>query len=489
MSTPSLPGDSTAIVWFRRDLRLTDNPALHLALQRHERVVPLFIADFEAERPWAPGAASRWWLHHSLARLGGDFEERGVPLLIRRGDSLQALRALIGETGAEAVYWNRLYEPALVARDRRIKAALREAGIAAHSQRAALWHEPSTLRTAAGEPYRVFTPFWRRLAAELPDLRIEAAPVRLKGPRRQPASDTLESLQLLPKLKWDAGFYAHWRPGEAGALHALDAFVRGSLGHYAAGRNHPAREDGTRLSPHLHFGELSPQQLRAAVLRRAQGTATLEADAEELLRELGWREFAHHLLFHFPHTPDAPLQDRFAKMPWRKPRDYAADLEAWQRGRTGMPIVDAGMRELWQTGWMHNRVRMIVASFLTKNLLIPWQEGTRWFWDTLLDADLANNTLGWQWTAGCGADAAPYFRIFNPLLQAQKFDADAAYIKRWLPELATLPPEAAHAPWLARAGELEKAGLRLKVDYPEPIVALGASRKRALEAYETIRSA
>jgi len=486
MNTASPPGASTAIVWFRRDLRLTDNPALHLALQRHERVVPVYIADFEAERPWAPGAASRWWLHHSLARLEGALVERGVSLVLRQGDSLQALRTLIRETGAEAVYWNRLYEPAVVARDRRIKAALREDGIDAHSQRAALWHEPTTLKNTSGEPYRVFTPFWRRLASELPPLHIEPAPARFKSTPQRLPSDTLESLHLLPKIKWDAGFYAHWRPGEAGALHALDAFVRSSLGHYAAGRNYPARETSTQLSPHLHFGEISPQQVRAALLRRAQGTATLEADAEELLRELGWREFAHHLLFHFPHTADAPLQESFAKMPWRKPRDYTADLKAWQQGRTGIPIIDAGMRELWQTGWMHNRVRMIVASFLTKNLLIPWQEGARWFWDTLVDADLANNTLGWQWTAGCGADAAPFFRIFNPLLQAQKFDADAAYIQRWLPELRKLSPQAAHAPWLARPAELEKAGLRLGDDYPTPIVSLGATRKRALEAFKAL---
>ncbi|MFT4045522.1 MAG: deoxyribodipyrimidine photo-lyase [Solimonas sp.] len=476
MSPAAPPAASTAIVWFRRDLRLTDNPALHAAVSRHERIVPVFVADFAAEQAWAPGAASRWWLHHSLARLGGAFDERGVALIIRSGDSLATLRALIRETGAEAVYWNRLYEPARVARDRTIKAALREDGVAAHSHRAALWHEPSTFRTAAGEPYRVFTPFWRRLAAELPELQIEAAPGRLKGAAKRLRSDTLESLQLLPKTRWDAGFYARWRPGEAGALHALDAFVRGSLGHYASGRDFPGRGATTQLSPHLHFGEISPQQIRAAILRRAQGTAMLEADAEPLLRELGWREFAHHLLFHFPQTPDAPLQDRFANMPWRKPAEYAANLAAWQRGRTGIPIVDAGMRELWATGWMHNRVRMITASFLTKNLLIPWQIGARWFWDTLVDADLANNTLGWQWTAGCGADAAPYFRIFNPLLQAQKFDADARYIRQWLPELAELPPEVAHAPWLARAGQHG-------VDYPEPIVPLGASRRRALDAF------
>jgi deoxyribodipyrimidine photo-lyase len=480
---------STAIVWFRRDLRLTDNPALRTAVARHERIVPVFIADFAAEAAWAPGAASRWWLHHSLTRLDGALADRGAALTIRQGASLAELRRLIEETGAEAVYWNRLYEPAIIERDRLVKAALREDGVTVQSHRAALWHEPWNLKTAGGEPYRVFTPFWRRLAADLPPLRIDAAPARIKGAARKPESLPPDALALLPKHDWDSGFYARWRPGEDGALHALDAFVRSGLGHYADGRNRPARADTTRLSPHLHFGEISPQQVRAAIGRRANGIAELETDAAHLLRELGWREFAQHLLFHFPHTPDAPLQDRFDKMPWRKPRDYAADLAAWQRGRTGIPIVDAGMRELWTSGWMHNRVRMVSASFLTKNLLIPWQIGARWFWDTLVDADLANNTLGWQWTTGCGADSAPYFRVFNPVLQAEKFDTDGDYLRRWLPELAALPAEALRAPWLAPAEVLKRGGIRLGVDYPAPIVDLAASRKRALAAYQAIRSA
>lgn len=488
LSLKSEAPPSTAIVWFRRDLRLTDNPALRLALAHHERIVPVFIADFAAERPWAPGAASQWWLHHSLTRLDAALGDRGCPLVIRQGESLAELRQLIDETGAEAVYWNRLYEPAIVERDRVIKAALREDGIAAHSQRAALWHEPWNLKTGGGDPYRVFTPFWRKLAADLPPLQIEPPPARIKGPARKLSGLTLEALELLPRLDWDAGFYPRWRPGEDGALHAIDHFVRGALGRYSPGRDFPAQTDTTQLSPHLHFGEISPQQVRAAIVRRAAGIAKLEADGEHVLRELGWREFAHHLLFHFPQTPDVPLQTKFADMPWRKPREYAADLQAWRRGRTGIPIIDAGMRELWTTGWMHNRVRMVVASFLTKNLLIPWQEGARWFWDTLLDADLANNTLGWQWTAGCGADAAPYFRVFNPALQAEKFDVDARYIKQWLPELAKLDARSARMPWLAPAELLAKAGVELGRDYPQPIVDLGTSRKRALAAYETIKS-
>ncbi|NKF22910.1 cryptochrome/photolyase family protein [Solimonas marina] len=477
-----------AIVWFRRDLRLTDNPTLAAALAAHDTVVPVYIDDPDSEAPWTPGGATRWWLHHSLAALDERLRATGARLLLRRGDSLTALRALIAETGADAVYWSRLYEPATIARDRDIKQALREDGVEVHSHNAALWCEPWTLKTGAGDPYRVFTPFWRALQPQMPALHIHRAPQSIPVPKRMPDSLALQALGLRPKIAWDLGMQATWTPGETGALTAAADFAKASLGNYREGRDFPARADTTRLSPHLHFGEISPQQVRAAVQRHAAGQARLEDDASHVLRELGWREFAHHLLFHYPQTPEAPLYEKFAKLPWRQPRDYAADLAAWQQGRTGVPIVDAGMRELWTTGWMHNRVRMIVASFLTKNLLIPWQEGARWFWDTLLDADLANNTLGWQWTAGCGADAAPYFRVFNPVLQAGKFDAEAAYIRSWVPELSALPPDAAHAPWQAKPAILAAARLRLGTDYPLPIVDLAASRQRALDAYQAIKA-
>lgn len=473
---------TTALLWLRRDLRLTDHPALQAALASHAQVVPVFIADFDAEAPWVIGAASRWWLHHSLAALQSQLARRGSPLILRRGPSLDVLRQLLRETGARAVYWHALPEPAANERDRAVATALEADGIEVNVHEASLWHAPHRLRNGSGEPYRVFTPFWRRLATELPPLHVRPAPSRIPGPPSAIASLPLASLELLPTIRWDREFPTHWQPGEAGALAALARFVDEDLKTYATRRDLPADDASSRLSPHLHYGEISPQQLRAALLRMQ----ALEA-SDAYLRQLGWREFAHHLLWNFPHTPASPLNVQYAHFAWRQPRDYAADLRAWQRGRTGIPLVDAGMRQLWRSGGMHNRVRMVTASFLVKNLLIPWQEGARWFWDTLVDADLANNTLGWQWVAGCGADAAPYFRVFNPVLQSQKFDAAGRYIRRWVPELAALPDAALHAPWLAKPAVLQHAGLRLDIDYPLPIVDLSATRQRALDAYARLR--
>jgi deoxyribodipyrimidine photo-lyase len=469
-----------AVLWFRRDLRLTDNPALRAALSAARTVVPVFIDDHDPRAAWHDGAASRWWLHHSLAALDADLLARGNRLLIRRGDALGQLQRLLHDTGATAVFWNRLYEPAAIARDRAIKATLRGQDIEVQSHNACLWHEPAQIGTVASEPYRAFTPFWRKLSTQLPPPLSVPTPARIPAPARSPAGETLAALGLLPGIRWDQGFYAPWTPGEAGALRRLRAFTDNGLHDYHHSRDFPDRASVSRLSPHLHFGELSPRQIHAAVLAAQAESPDLAADAEHFLRELGWREFAHHLLFHFPHTPDAPLHERFANFPWRTGEAAEANLRAWQQGRTGIPIVDAGMRELWTTGWMHNRVRMIVASVLSKNLLIPWQAGARWFWDTLVDADLASNTLGWQWVAGCGADAAPYFRIFNPVLQSQKFDPDGHYIARWVPELAALPAAQRHAPPTALA---QTRG------YPAPIVDLRASRERALAAYAALRSA
>jgi deoxyribodipyrimidine photo-lyase len=297
----------------------------------------------------------------------------------------------------------------------------------------------------------------------------------------------VEALELLPTTAWDTQFYAHWQPGEAGASRQLQAFLDNAILDYADDRDRPALRGTSRLSPHLHFGEISALQ----VWQRVQDWAAQQtgsgviAAAEAFLRQLAWRDFAHHLLFHFPHTQDAPLDERYRAFPWR--RQYGADLSAWQRGRTGIPIVDAGMRELWATGWMHNRVRMITASLLTKNLLIPWQQGAAWFWDTLVDADLANNCFGWQWTAGCGADAAPYFRIFNPVTQGERFDPDGSYVRRWVPELQHLPPRWIQQPWQAPATVLAAAAVELGATYPWPIVDLKATRERALAAWEQVK--
>jgi deoxyribodipyrimidine photo-lyase len=415
----------TSLVWFRLDLRLADNPALATAAKLG-KVVPVFIWAPEEEGNWPPGAASRWWLHHSLKSLAKDLGG----LVIRRGPSLDALRKLVKETGATAVFWNRRYEPPLIARDTKVKQALIADGLKVESFNSALLFEPWELKA-----YRVFTPFYRAcLKKGVAGGTLEAArPTDVKA-----ASSKLDELGLLPKVDWAKDF--DWQPGEAGARKQLKKFEPTG---YAQERDLPAVVGTSRLSPHLHFGEISPRQVWAA------------ATAEPYRRQLIWREFAHHLLYHFPHTPERPLRPEFERFPWSKNRRA---LEEWKRGRTGFPLVDAGMRELWTTGWMHNRVRMVAASFLVKDLLIPWQDGAKWFWDTLVDADLANNTLGWQWVAGCGADAAPFFRIFNPATQQEKFDPTGEYVHQWVKE-----PVA-------------------------PMVDHAASRVRALEAYASLKA-
>lgn len=470
---------SLALVWFRRDLRLDDHPALHAALRAGHDVLPVYVHAPEEEAPWAPGAASRWWLHHSLAALDADLRRLGSRLVLRSGASLATLLAIARECGAEAVYWHRRYEPALVARDTAIKRELRAAGLHAESLNGALLAEPWDIATGQGDPYRVFTPFWRSLRPRLESLAALPAPASLPGPRHVPASVPLASLDLLPRIGWDAGFAAQWTPGEAGARASLDRFASAAAADYAEARDRPDQDGTSRLSPHLHFGELSPRR----ALLEARGRAGDGAGVEAFARELGWREFSHHLLHHFPDTPAAPLNRRFEAFPWRVD---GAGLAAWQRGRTGIPLVDAGMRQLWRTGWMHNRVRMVVASLLTKNLRIHWLEGARWFWDTLVDADLANNTQGWQWTAGSGADAAPYFRVFNPVAQGERFDPDGAYVRHWLPELARLPARWLQRPWEAPADVLDGAGIDGDSVYRRPVVDLRNSREQALAAWRTI---
>lgn len=460
-----------AIFWFRRDLRLIDNPGLCAALDAAESVLPVYLWSPGDEGEWAPGAASRWWLHQSLTALDEALRARGSRLLVRRGPAAETLAQLVADAGAGSVFWNRLYEPALVARDTAVKAQLRDAGIAAHSCKAALLHEPWELATGKGEPYRVFTPFWKG-ALQRPEPGAPlAAPPNLKAPGKWPAGEPLDALGLVPAVRWTDGLAETWAPGEAGALARLDAWCEARLGDYAGQRDRPDRDGTSTLSPHLHYGELSPRQAwHAATARRAELS---ERGIASWLRELGWREFAHHVLYHFPHTPTEPMHEKYAAFPWRE--DHDRMLDAWQRGRTGIPIVDAGMRQLWATGWMHNRVRMIVASLLVKNIRAPWQSGARWFWDTLVDADLANNTMGWQWTAGCGADAAPYFRIFNPVLQGEKFDPEGAYVRRWVPELEDLP-----------AGRIHQPSDDLAEDYPGPVVDLKATREEALAALRSI---
>ena len=469
---------STALVWFRRDLRLQDNPALQLALQTHRSVIPIYIHDPQAEAPWQPGAASRWWLHHSLEALDESLKQRGSALVIRQGETLESLQALLNETGAEHLYWNRLYDPALIARDQHIKTKLRHQGIEVHSHQASLLFEPWQVLKNDGQPYRVFTPFWRACLRHGLPVSLQDAPRRMPTVPKMPGL-SVHALGLLAQTHWAGGIAQHWQVGEAAAHAVLEQFIDHALDNYQEGRDRPDLSGTSRLSPYLHFGEISPARLLHTLQIQPPSAGRL-VHQESWQRELGWREFAHYLLYHFPHTPQQPFDPRFSHLRWE--RD-GAGLERWQQGQTGIPIVDAGMRELWHTGWMHNRVRMIVASLLSKNLLIDWQHGARWFWDTLVDADLAANTLGWQWTAGCGADAAPWFRIFNPVLQGQKFDPKGDYVRRWVPELAALPNKYLHRPWELDEQTLAGYGIGLGKDYPAPVVDLAASRQRALDRF------
>jgi deoxyribodipyrimidine photo-lyase len=481
---------SPTLLWFRQDLRLQDNPALAAALARGGPVVPIYILDDAGEGRWPLGGASRWWLHHALAALDASLRERGSQLIVARGESGKILRALAAATGAGALYWNRRYEPASIARDKTIKAEFTAAGLDAKSFNSALLHEPHTIANKAGGPFQVFTPYWRHCLT-LPEPEVmKVSAGAIPAPTKWPRSLALDELGLLPRIPWDAGFYETWTPGEAGAAKRLRQFAARAMSDYADTRNFPDRDGTSMLSPWLHFGELSPRQIWAAVRAQAKSSGVFPPSkgATVFLSEVGWREFAHHLLFHFPHTPESPLREDFKRFPW------AADpggkkLRAWQRGLTGYPIVDAGMRQLWHTGWMHNRVRMIVASFLVKHLRLSWTHGAAWFWDTLVDADLASNTLGWQWTAGCGADAAPYFRVFAPVLQGAKFDSSGEYVHRWVPELAKLPAENIHAPWEAPLHVLAEAGVTLGKTYPHPIVDHAAARAEALAAFKSIRGA
>ncbi len=458
------------LLWLRRDLRLADNAALDAALATGRPVLPVFVLDEASPGAWAPGGATRWWLHHSLAALAADLAARGAPLVLRRGRYAEVIPALVAETGATEVHAGLPTEPWS-------RAALREVAgqVTLKVHLTTLLHAPAAVRTQAGTPYGVYTPFARACHAmgEVPP--PGPAPTRIPSVA-PPASDRLEDWGLLPSTPdWAGGLRATWTPGEAGAQARLATFAATALPRYAAERDVPGIDATSRLSPHLAWGEISP---------RAVWQAT--AGAEKFRAEVLWREFAAHLLWHNQALPEAPLRTQFAAMPWRN--DPAA-LRAWQRGQTGIPIVDAGMRQLWTTGWMHNRVRMIVASFLVKHLMIPWQAGEAWFWDTLVDADLAQNAASWQWVAGCGADAAPYFRVFNPVLQGRKFDPDGAYVRRFVPELARLPDSLVHAPWEGAPLVLAQYGVTLGRSYPAPLLDLAAGRARALAAFAALAEA
>ncbi len=472
---------NTIIVWLREDLRLGDHPAFEAAVRAGGAVVPVFVWSPEEEGRWAAGGASRWWLHHSLARMEEALAGCGSRLVIRAGPVAETLQALCKETGARMVHCSRRYGPVGAAQETRVTETLHAAGVTLR-RFWVLLYEAELIATGQGTPYQVFTPFWRRCLAQgeprMPLPRV----TRLPAPARWPAGVALASLGLMPKMAWAGGISRAWTPGEAGAQAALREFIREAkrVENYPADRDVPAVVGTSRLSPYLHFGEIGPHTVWHAV----RGAA--KTGGEAYLRQLGWREFAQHLLHHFPHTAERPLRADYGYFPWR---EDALGLRAWQRGQTGYPIIDAGMRQLWETGWMHNRVRMIVASFLVKDLLIAWQAGAAWFWDTLVDADLANNTMGWQWAGGCGADAAPYFRVFNPVLQGEKFDTQGDYVKRYVPELAHVPARWIHKPWLMPELELAAAGVILGKQYPAPIIGHTAARIRALEALTRMQKA
>jgi len=458
----SRASDSPILLWFRQDLRLADNPALAAAIATGRPIIPLFILHEASDgRPW--GAASLWWLDKSLKALGTDLRARGSRLILRRGDPAAIVPALAEELGAE-VYWNRLYGGAAVARDSDLKAEL-----GATSFNASLLVEPWQVKTGSGSPFQMFTPFWRAAQGVIADAPIHRAPSHIPAPGDWPGSDDLADWRLHPtKPDWSKGF-AGWAPGEAGAHARLEAFARKHLTAYPEARDRPGLEAGTsHLSPHLHWGEIGPRQVRA-VIDKVGGAA-----AGKFMAEIGWREFNHHLLFQHGALFGRNIRRDFDRFPWRTDE---AGLKAWREGRTGYPMVDAGMRQLWATGYMHNRVRMIVASFLIKHLLIDWREGEAWFWDTLVDADAANNPANWQWSAGSGADAAPFFRVFNPIVQGERYDAGGDYIRRWIPELAGVEGKAIHRPW-----EADIAG------YPKPIVDHAMARQRALDAFKAMRA-
>jgi len=468
-------------MWFRQDLRLFDNPALRAAIA-DGHVLPVYILDDESAGAWKMGAASRVWLHQSLQQLNKSLAGK---LRLFCGDARDILPKLAQKSAATAVHWNRCYEPWRIARDKAIKDTLQQAGIEVSSHNGSLLWEPWTVLKKDATPYKVFTPYFKKGCLSAPDPRLPLSrPARMRYAKIDNLAGecSLAQLELEPRIRWDTGIKQAWQVGEGAAGKKLETFIEHGLPHYKIGRDFPASQCTSRLSPHLHFGEISPHQVWHRIKQEEAHFGS--DDLVHFLSEMGWREFSYYLLYHWPTLPEQPFNAKYARFPWL--RDVRS-LRKWQQGMTGFPIVDAGMRELWQTGYMHNRVRMIVASFLVKNQLLDWRKGEAWFWDCLVDADLASNSASWQWSAGCGADAAPYFRIFNPVLQSEKFDPDGEYICQYCPELSGLKGKFLHQPWLASEPMLREAGLELGVDYPQPMLDLKETRQRALQANNSLK--
>lgn len=468
---------STALVWLRNDLRLADNPALAAACAQSERVVAIYVHESdEGLRPI--GAAARWWLHQSLNAVGAALAKMGVQLLVEQGPAEAALRAALADNDADALHWNRRYGPKERALDADLKARLRAEGISVSSHPGNLLVEPWLIQTGQNRPYSVFTPFWKTLR----DMEI-ALPVAAPEGKSAPF-DPVDTDYRQPH--WAGKLARHWDIGEAAAIARLETFLEESVSDYPEGRDFPARDVTSRLSPHLRFGEISARQVWHAAKAFSHAHPGKAGAVDKFLSELAWRDFSYHQLYHRDDIATVSMQSKYEGLTWRH---APAQLQAWQAGRTGIPIIDAGMRELWETGYMHNRVRMLVASFLTKNLLIDWRAGEAWFWDCLVDADEANNPASWQWVAGCGLDAAPYFRIFNPATQSERFGANGDFVRRWVPELAGLPDKFIHAPQMAPPQVLSEAGVVLGETYPEPLVDLKSSRQRALDAFADLGDA
>ena len=477
--------ETPIIYWFRQDLRTRDLPGLLAAVATGKPLVACYILDDASPGEHAMGSASRWWLHHSLQALAAELAASGGTLVLRAGPAPAVLDELLEETGADALYCSRLCEPWADSLEGKLHTSLAARGVTFKRYPGSLLFEPGTVLNKTGNPFKVFTPFWRHCRSGNLPRAPKPRPANVNWYGKVLHSDTLESWKLRPsEPDWAEGWSELWEPGSNGAYKRLKQFLAGPVSDYTDGRNHPAREATSRLSPHLHFGEISVRTLWHQAQALAGSDPGSQQQIDKFLSEMGWREFSHHLLHHFPHLSSQPFKPPFSDFPWL---GNEAGLRAWQLGQTGYPIVDAGMRELWQTGYMHNRIRMVTASFLTKHLLVHWRAGARWFWDTLLDADLANNSCGWQWVAGSGADASPYFRIFNPVIQGEKFDGQGHYVRQWVPELARLPDRYLNKPWEAPANVLEAAGVILGGNYPAPIVDHKAARESALAAYASIK--
>ena len=476
----------TTVVWLRNSLRLEDHPALAHAAERGA-VVPVFVWAPDEEGDWAPGGAHRWWLHESLGALGQSLQDAGSRLVLREGASLDEILAVCEASGADRVVWQTRIAPTLRRRDDDVRAGLEAAGIEVRQFAGRILHDPEKIQTGSGGPYRVFTPFWKKAKAQMEIGEPLPAPDLSAAPDAWPESVALDALGLTAMAQdgvdWSGAMQEEWTPGEAGAHDRLDAFLNGTLLDYDERRDYPGDRGTSMLSPHLHWGEVSPRQVWTRVNEWVSNGPTREA-ADAFLFEIGWREFSYHVLHHYPQMPDEPLKEKYRKMPWEHD---ASALRAWKRGRTGYPLVDAAMRQLYAIGWMHNRLRMITASFLTKDLLVQWQDGERWFWDTLCGGDLANNSMGWQWVAGCGADAQPFFRIFNPVSQGETHDPEGDYVREWVPELKEMPKKWIHKPWEAPDDVLEAAGVVLGETYPHPIVDHSEQRDEAMERYNAIK--